>query len=43
MQTKSKIRQNTDKMPLRFRLCVVVSMCVYMGMDVCVFVWMRIF
>ena len=25
----SKIRQNTDKKPLRFRLYVVVSMCVY--------------
>ena len=30
-------------MPLRFRLCVVVSMCVYMGVGVCVCVWMRVF
>ena len=34
---------NTDKKPLRFRLCVVVSMCVYMGVCVCVSVWMRVF
>ena len=39
------MRQNTDKKPLRFRLCVVVSMCVcvYMGVGECVCVWMRVF
>ena len=37
------MRQNTDKKPLRFRLCVVVSACVYMGSGVCVCVWMRVF
>ena len=31
---KSKMQQNADKKPLRFRLCVVVSMCVYMGVGV---------
>ena len=41
--TKFKIRQNTDKKPLRFRLWVVVSMYVYMGVGVCVCVWMRVF
>ena len=40
---KSKMRQNADKKPLKFRLCVVVSMCVYMGVGVCVSVWMRVF
>ena len=37
------MRQNADKKPLRFRLCVVVSMCVYMGVGVCVCMWMRVF
>ena len=37
------MRQNADKKPLRIRLCVVVSMCVYMGVSVCVGVWMRAF
>ena len=40
---KSEMRQNTDKKSLRFLLCVVVSMCVYMGVGVCVCVWMRVF
>ena len=40
---KSKMGQNTDKKPLRFRLCVVVSMCVYMSVGACVCVWMRVF
>ena len=30
------MQQNADKKLLRFRLCVVVSMCVYMGVGVCV-------
>ena len=37
------MRQNADKMPLRFRLCLVVSMCVYMGAGVCVCMWMRVY
>ena len=37
------MRQNADKKPLRFRLCVVVSMCVHVGVGVCVYVWMRVF
>ena len=41
IQTKLKIRQKADKKPLRFRLCVIVSMCVYMGEGVYVYVWMR--
>ena len=40
---KSKIRQKTDKKPLRFHLCVVVSMCVHIGEGVCVCVGMRVF
>ena len=40
---KSKMRQNTDKKPLTFRLCVVVIMCGYMGVGVCVYVWMRVY
>ena len=43
IQTKSKIGQKADKKPLRSRLCVVVSMCVYMGEGVCVCVRMRVF
>ena len=31
---KSKMRQNADKKPLRFRLCIVVSMYVHMGVRV---------
>ena len=38
---KSKMPQNADKKPLRFRLCVVVSMCECVG--VCVSVLMRVF
>ena len=37
------MRQNADKKPLRFRLCAVVTMCVYMGVGVCVCVSMRVF
>ena len=40
---KSKMRQNTDKKPLGFRLCVVVSVWVYVGVRVCVCVWMCVF
>ena len=40
---KSKIRQNADKKPLRFRLCVLVSMCVYMGVGAYVCMWLRVF
>ena len=43
IQTKSKMLQNTDKKPLRFRVCVVVSMCVCMDVSVCVCVWIRVF
>ena len=41
--TKSKIRQNTDKKSLSFLLYVVVIMCVYMSVGICVSVWMRVF
>ena len=37
------MRQNADEKPLRFRLFVVVSVWVYMGVGVCVYVWMRVF
>ena len=37
------MRQNADKKLLRFHLCVVVSMCVYMGVGVCVCMWMCVF
>ena len=40
---KLKMRQNADKKPLRFCWCVVVSVWVYMGVGVCVYVWMRVF
>ena len=40
---KSKIRQNTDKKPLGFRMCGIVSVWVYVGVRVCVYVWMRVF
>ena len=46
-QNTDKIRQKADKKPLRSCLCVVVSICVYMGdgvcVCVCVCVWMRVF
>ena len=34
--------QNTDKKPLRFRLCGVESVCVYMGVGVCVCMCVRV-
>ena len=39
IENATKYRQK----PLRFRLCVVVSMCVCMGVGVCVSVWVRVF
>ena len=36
IQTKSNLRQNADKKPLGFRLCGVVSVCVYGCGCVCV-------
>ena len=49
---KSKMRQNTDKIEnltkcrqkvIKISFVCVVSMCVYMGVGVCVCVWMHVF
>ena len=40
---KSKMQRNADKKPLRFRLCVIGSVSVYMGVGVYVYVQMRVF
>ena len=38
MNRKSKIQKNINEKPLGFRLCVIVSAWVYVGVGVCMYV-----